>query len=333
MKKLNLISCLAALLLSGAALTQTALAQTPEPPPDAVAPLDTVTVYSEVERQADESTSRRTVRSVLAPVESLGLQYARWKQPVCFNVYGLSPLAKYVVERRLRDIAQQVGAPLDRDDPCIPNVTIVFTPDPQATLDSIARAKNYLVPWAGMIRSRLRESQPIQAWYSTVVRGSDGRRFLEYGAPDGRRFLQYDNDYDDDWRMSRVFGGAMTRINTGVETEIGTVTVLVDTKAIMGRSLGSLADHFALISLSQARVSRGCFGVDTIANLVHEGCDGAVAAEAITLGDLALLTGIYKTPDDRMQNLHAQRIIGNMREVLEAQLRDRERPANLDFER
>ena len=57
------------------------------------------------------------------------------------------------------------------------------------------------------------------------------------------------------------------------------------------------------------------------------------AAEAITLGDLALLTGIYKTPDDRLQNLHGQRIIGNMREVLEAQLRDRERPANLDFER
>ena len=313
MKKLGLAILL---LLSGAAL-----AQTPVPTPDAVAPLDTVTVYSEAERQADESLSRRTVRSVLAPVETMGFQYARWKQPVCFNVYGLSAVAKYVVERRLKDIAHQVGAPLDRADPCVPNVTIVFTADPKATLESIARVKNYLVPWAGMYRSRWREAQPIQAWYSTVVRGPDGRRFLEY---DG---------YNDDWEQPRLIGPSGTRMGSGIETEIGTVTVLVDTKAIMGRTLGSLADHFALISLSQARVSRGCQEVDTIANLVHADCPPAVTAEAITLGDLALLTGIYKTPDDRLQNLHGQRMIGNMREVLEAQLRNRERPANLDFER
>lgn len=319
-----------ALLLSGATLShawaQDRLQRAPAPaaPPvdaselqTATSTLDPVTVYSEAERQADESLSRRTVRSVLAPVDAFN-QYSLWKQPVCFNVYGLSSIAKYVVERRMKDIAGMVGAPLDRADPCIPNVTIVFTPDPPATLQSIATTRNYLVPWAGMIRSRVKEAQPIQAWYATVIKGSDGRKYLQY---DG---------YNDD--EPHVVAAALDRFNSGVETEMAAVTILVDTKAIMGMQLGALADHFALISLSQSRVSRGCLGVDSIANLPHGNCDPSVTTQTITLGDVAMLTGLYKTPDDRMQNLHAQRIIGNMREMLEAQLKAGHRPANLDFE-
>jgi hypothetical protein len=315
-----------ALLLSSAAAFSQAWAQpaAPEAPP-ANAPelrtptdsLDPVTVYSEAERQADESISRRTVRSVLAPVEAFN-QFARWKQPVCFNVYGLSSIAKYVVERRMKDIAEMVGAPLDREDPCVPNVTIVFTPDPPATLQSIATTRNYLVPWAGMIRSRIKEALPIQAWYATVIKNN------------GRKFLQYDGYNDDEPYM---VAASLDRFGSGVETELGAVTILVDTKAIMGLQLGTLADHFALISLSQSRVSRGCLEVDSIANLPHKDCPPNVTAQAITLGDVALLTGLYKTPDDRLQNLHAQRIIGNMREVLEAQLKAGHRPSNLDFEK
>jgi hypothetical protein len=315
-----------ALLLSGAAAFSQAWAQpaAPEAPPENAPELQTptdsldpVTVYSEAERQADESISRRTVRSVLAPVEAFN-QFARWKQPVCFNVYGLSSIAKYVVERRMKDIAEMVGAPLDREDPCVPNVTIVFTPDPPATLQSIATTRNYLVPWAGMIRSRIKEAQPIQAWYATVIKNN------------GRKFLQYDGYNDDEPYM---VAASLDRFGSGVETELGAVTILVDTKAIMGLQLGTLADHFALISLSQSRVSRGCLEVDSIANLPHKDCHPDVTTQAITLGDVALLTGLYKTPDDRLQNLHAQRIIGNMREVLEAQLKAGHRPSNLDFEK
>jgi hypothetical protein len=316
------------LLLSGAALSHgvsQAWAQpTPEVPanaPELQTPtdsLDPVTVYSEAERQADESISRRTVRSVLAPVDAFN-QYSRWKQPVCFNVYGLSSIAKYVVERRMKDIAAMVGAPLDRQDPCVPNVTIVFTPDPPATLQSIATTRNYLVPWAGMIRSRIKEALPIQAWYATIIKGADRRKYLQY---DG---------YNDD--EPYVVAASLDRFNSGVETELGAVTILVDTNAIMGMQLGTLADHFALISLSQSRVSRGCLDVDSIANLPHKDCPPNVTVQAITLGDVALLTGLYKTSDDRLQNLHAQRIIGSMREVLEAQLTSGQRPFNLDFEK
>ena len=82
------LPALALLLVSSTA----ALAQAPAP--ESLAP---ETVYSDVERERDQSISRETVETVLDPVDTVDGQYARWKRPVCFNVYGLSAAAKYVV--------------------------------------------------------------------------------------------------------------------------------------------------------------------------------------------------------------------------------------------
>ncbi len=48
-------------------------------------------------------------------------------------------------------------------------------------------------------------------------------------------------------------------------------------------------------------------------------CAAGLQPAAITNNDLALLTGLYKTPDDFTGRLQRQRIIGNMRKSLEAQ--------------
>jgi hypothetical protein len=285
-------------LVSGAAF-----AQQPAQAPAQDSALAPETVYSDAQRGEDESLSRRTVQSVLAPVDTFENQYSRWKMPVCFNVYGLAAAAKYVVERRMKDVAQQVGAPLDRNEACVPSVTIVFTVDPQATLQSIAKVRPWLVPGLDMIRSRARQSQPIQAWYATAARGKSGRLQLLY---DG---------YDDE--PVRIAPSELSRLSTGIETEMAGVTVIVDTKSIMGMQLGTLADHFALVSLAEAQYSTGCKPVRTVANLMHRNCDPALVADALTPGDIALLTGLYKTDDQRLQAIQGQRITGNMRKTLE----------------
>jgi hypothetical protein len=288
---------LALLLLSSAA----ALAQTPAPPVSG----GVETVYSDSQLERDQSISRETVQTILDPVDTADDQYARWKRPVCFNVYGLSAAAKYVVERRLKDIAQQVGAPIDRNDPCRPTVTIAFTTDPNATLESIAKVRPWMLPGFNMIRNSVRQSQPIQAWYTTVVTNDNGHRTIEYdGFSDEPNFMP---------------SATISRISTGVSTEMGTVVMVVDTNAIMGMSLGTLADHFALLSLAQARAARHCRDIETIANLMQKDCGTERKPTAITNNDLALLTGLYKTPDDHMQRLQRQRVIGNMRRTLEAQ--------------
>jgi hypothetical protein len=278
-----------------------AMAQTPPPLSENVE-----TTYSQAQREVDESLSRRTVMEVLVPADATEDQYARWKYPICFNVYGLAPVAKYVVERRMKDIATQVGAPIDRAEDCAPNVLIAVTPDQAATLQSIADVRPWLVPGLGMIRSRVREALPVQAWYAIAMQGGYGRRMLVY------------NGYDYEPQVVPVT--SFSRLSSGFETELAAVTTVVDQKAIMGMPLGTLGDYFALLALSQARPSRSCKDFETITNLMLDGCDPATKVTSLSKGDIALLTGLYRTPDDQMARIQRLRIIGNMRRSLEAQL-------------
>ncbi len=296
----------AAILLLAAMAT--AMAQTP--PPVTSAP---ETVYSEAQRDMDETLSRRAVEGVLDQADGTeNGQYARWKVPVCFNVYGLSPLAKYQIERRMKDIAHQVGALVDGQDDCAPNILIAFTPEPKATLESIVKVRPWLVPGLGMIRSRTRESLPIQAWYSIALTGKGGRPALVY---DG---------YDEE---PRIFAAAsLNRLGSGLSSQIMAVTMVVDTKAIMGMNLLTLADHFALMTLVQARATARCRDFPTIANLMTKTCDPSNTAQTITDKDIALLTAHYAVTDDRMELLQGLRIMGTMRRTLESQVTGKDVP-------
>ncbi len=162
----------------------------------------------------------------------------------------------------------------------------------------------WLLPGLGQIRSRTKEAQPVQAWYATLIRGHDYWK-LEY---DG---FEQEPQGVNPWEM--------TRLNSGIETQIGAATIVVQTNAIMGKSLASLADHFALLALAQGRASDTCKPVQTIANLLRSDCDPAYRAQEMTAGDIALLSGLYQTPDDAMQRIQKIRIMGNMRKTLEAQ--------------
>src|SRR6188508_2766126 len=109
-----------------------ALGQTPPPVSG-----EMETVYSDAMKERDQTLARRFVQSLLKSPITMEDQYAKWTVPVCPHVYGLAPGPTYVVERRIRDVAAQVGAPVDRDEFCRHNVSIIVTEDPQATLDSI----------------------------------------------------------------------------------------------------------------------------------------------------------------------------------------------------
>jgi hypothetical protein len=301
MKRLALVL----LLISGAAF-----AQPPAPAQEASAPPEPETVYSLGEYIDDYYQASRSVNGLLFPADGTFYphgQYSRWRQPVCFNVYGLAPAAKYVVERRMKEIAAQIGAPVDRDDPCVPNVSVLVTPDPAATLQSIAEVRPWLVPCVGMIRSRVKETLPVQAWYAGMIVGAYGQKTVVNPCDDGGG--------------SFFETGFSSHLHSGFATEIGAVTILVNTQAIMGLPLRALADHFALLSLAEARQGRGCKAVESVANLMAGDCDPALVAKEITSNDLTLLTSLYGTTDDRLQMLHHVRIIGKMRRTLEAQRR------------
>ena len=300
-------------------------------------------MYSDAQRAADQDLSRRFVEGMLAPGYSFSNQYAKWTRPVCPHVVGMSGTSKYLLERRIRDVAQQVGAPVDRNDPCTPNVTIFVTPEPQTMLNSIAAVAPYLV--IGGKQRELTVTQPIQAWYTTFRRDFGGLAQLDLpwedastaGGAEGVSTLVADpalsldggsvgntpggtgvvtsNNLERDIPRTRAQG---TRLSTGITPEMAGVLVLVDSKAIMGMQLGTLGDYFALLALAPSPVTRHCQEAPSIANLIAQGCASDVKTSALSNVDVALLTGLYQTPI-KPETMQRQRIIGAMRRTLEAQ--------------
>lgn len=292
-------------LLFTVALPGMALAQAPAPPDEPE------TITSEAQRQKDELLSRKFVQSILRPSTSLEGQFAKWKTPVCPHVYGLLPASAQFVERRIRDVAAQIGAPVDHVDPCVSGIGIIFTAQPQASLESIAAARPFLLLGNDQ---KLVVRYPVQAWYATLR--------TDYG---GFKTIDIPFEITEAWRdcnpglagcpQSRAND---TKLHTGHTVEIAAATVLVDTRAVTGMPLGSVADYLALLTLAQAPVTGRCQPAPSIANLFLKDCEADFHVDGLSDADLAMLTALYQTPDEP-EKLQMQRIVGNMHRKLEGQ--------------
>lgn len=281
------------LLAAGAASAQVQLTTPPE------------TIYSDAQRQVDLDHSRRMVETMLAPSFSIDDQYARWKRPVCPHVYGLTPVAAWQVEHRIREVAAMVGAPLDHSDPCIANIGIFFTAEPQASLLSIASAQPYLIEGGSQ---KLTVRYPVEAWYATFRVDYNGFKNID---------IPWDKitpPLDDPPHIA----ANDSRLHTGLTAEMGAATVLVDSKAVTGMTLGELGDYLALMTLAQASQYGTCQPMPTISNLMLKGCPREDTPHTLSHVDIALLTALYQVPDIP-ELLQKQRIVGAMRRSLEQQ--------------
>ena len=292
MKKILALS----LLLSG---TVTALAQAPAPPIE--------TIYSDAQREKDLTASQHMVDLMLAPSFSIDGQFARWKQPICPHVYGLTPVTAWFVEHRIREVAAMVGAPVDRSDSCIPNIGIIFTAQPQASLESIAARRPFLIQGGAQ---KLAVHYPVQAWYATWKTDYDGFKTIDIP-------WEIAEPWRDDSTPPQVAAND-SRLHTGQTAEMGAATVLVDTKAATGMTLGELSDYLAFMTLAQASQYGACLPMETISNLMTSGCGADETAHRLSHADIALLTALYEVPDDP-ELLQKQRIVGAMRRSLEKQ--------------
>jgi hypothetical protein len=285
------------LLLLGAGA---AWAQTPAPPAG-----EPETVYSDAQRQKDDQLSRRFVQSLLRPSYSLEGQFAKWKHPICPHVVGMQPSAAYFVERRIRDVAQRIGAPLDRRDPCKPNIVVFVTGQPQALLDTLAEKELWL--FAASSRQELTVRFPVQSWYFGY--------FI-----DDKGFRVPDIPFEDvcAWCSAPSVPANDTRLRLGIRPDMTTATILVDSSAIAGLTLGSFGDYLALMALAQAPATGRCQPAPSIANLFLKDCDSDFHTTALSDADMAMLTALYQTPDEP-EKLQAQRLIANMRRNLEGE--------------
>jgi hypothetical protein len=298
-------------------LANAAAAQTPRPPVTG----EPETVYSDAQREKDNQLSRRFVQSLLRPSDSLEGQFARWKKPICPHIAGMAPAAAFVIERRIREIAQRIGAPLDRRDPCKTNIAIFVTAEPQTTIDAIIANDRMRLLTTAPHRD-LQMHYPVQVWYANYYRDDDG--LLRLDLPRGSAYAWTDDfppivvTPDSPKPLEGDAKADLTRLFTGMQPEMGDATVLVDFNAIKGMTLATLGDYIALLTLAQTPATGRCQPAPSIANLFLKDCEADFHTTALSDADMAMLTALYQTPDEP-EKLQEMRLIANMRKNLEGE--------------
>jgi len=296
-------------------------AQGPAPRAPALAQ-ENVTVTAAKSRQAVD----KFAKAFATPTKLAG-KIARWESRVCPVTVGQPPDLTFLVTDRVKEIAASVGAPVNVNPSCTPNIQIVFTTTPQALLDDVrAHDPDYLGYVEGSTaREKLATiTHPIQAWYMTETIDLDGRRQID----SSRRLGLEMNNFTafampDSMGVNRdpiSFPFATTakvtgnHINNGARSGFSHVLIVVDSGKLAGRNFNPLGDYIAMLALTQLSSPDVCQQLPSIVNMMAAGCDQAM--EGVTATDLAYLRSLYMMDADKDLLRQQNEIADRMQEAL-----------------
>ena len=270
---------------------------------------ETVTVTGQAPQERTE-TMRGFARSYVAPSRITG-KLARWAAPICPLIIGLQPDEKLAVSERIKKDATSVGAPVQAQQACRPNVIIAFAMDPQDLLTKIIDdhwnlARSVFGDIDGPMHARKlsKISSPIQAWYGTETRGrGDFPGSQEVAYPDVTGYCG---------PSTPCYVGLASNLNNGIESVFSRVFVVVDQGKVAGRDIGTIADYVAMLALSQTNAFAACRNMPSITNLLMSDCDASLKTAALSDTDLAFLRGVYKTLGGDTMNLQIGDIVREM---------------------
>jgi hypothetical protein len=184
----------------------------------------------------------------------------RWRAALCIEVRGVPPDQAAAVKARIEAVAQSMSLWLySSRQMCgkARNVSVVFTDDPQRTLDGvIANDPLTLGDQHSTTRNVKTVTRPIQAWYQMSLCGD--------------------------------VCGPKT-----VHEQLGAAMVLVDTRRAGHTKLAIIADYVAMLVLSEPRSPERCQALPSVLDLFAGPCQGRAAPTGLTPTDLAFLKAAY----------------------------------------
>jgi hypothetical protein len=220
---------------------------------------------------------------------------ARWRggrQSICPVTVGLGPGYNAFVTARLRALAAYVGAPVQSDPQCKNNVQILFTNNPQETMDDVKSwaAVYFRNRYSGGMNDLIafRSDHAIQGWYMTT---SGGALVLNTDVALVR--LNLWPVWPQITQLNAGIGSFGTRTGGGGGSGIGIVILVVDTTKVVGYSIGTIADYLAMLTLSVVQSPDYCDPLPSILDLMSSTCGAREKPTAITAGDLAFLKALY----------------------------------------
>ncbi len=274
--------------------------------PGPALPTESVTVIA---TKPSEETIRNFVETRAAPTRVTG-RMARWTRPVCPMTIGLGgKYAKYITQR-IRDVAAAVGAPVNEDQGCRPNIEVVFTTTPQPLLDSVRDQQPLFLGYYGNKAETLRVSQvthPIQSWYTTATIDMDGSRQVDSGRCGGTTISSQVNQVNSGDPMLQTQGpntlvlpcaivvhATGSRVHDGLSSGFFNVLAVAEPAKLYDYEVGALADYIAMQVLSQPASLDSCQELPSISNMLARNC--TTTPPRITDGDLAYLRALYRAP-------------------------------------
>lgn len=285
----------------------TAQAVPPSSPPAEALPEVVVTG----ERVSPEELHRRAedfVRRV--GVVTGDRQAARWRDPICPHIIGLSPVLSQKVEDKFRSIARAAGAPLAPTSRCEKNVIIAFTGDAGAVIRSLAsRSPRQLSEVPSGARADLLEGKaPIRWFYTTESRSKDGLRGTgsqpQWSSGNGQGGGSIIGDNGKSVSLLQYGSGIIS--TSGIRVLTG-ATVVIDVNLAEGKTLNAVASYAALVALSEVRLSG-----EKPAHSILGMFDRSEAAESLSEFDLRFLNSLYALPLDRNPRSQRGRIVRDL---------------------
>ena len=231
---------------------------------------------------------------------------ARWKVGICPLTMGLDPHFSNYVADRIREVAAAVGAPVDPDPACKPNIEVVFTTVPQELLDNVRKSQPVYLGYhdnGSQAAELAKVTHPMQAWYTTATDDMRGRPEVDSGAAGGTTITIQPDSY---WGLdpaaesgtitlnlphASAQSGTGSRLGDGLSTELYNVLIVAEPAKLLAYGMGTLSDYAAMLALAQPSLD-ACEELPSISNLLAPNC--TATTERLTDGDLAYLRAIYK---------------------------------------
>jgi len=285
------------------------LLATPLAAQPAAPPVENVTVTGARTRQAIEGF----VQSLATPTRATD-KIARWQKDICPIALGLKPGFLAFITKRLKDVAAQVGAPVNNSPSCQKNIAIIFTTAPQALIDNVRKKTPGLLGYydnQDQLDTLAKVRRPIQAWYTTATQDVAGQITVDSGRTAGMGLmlsvpctLLYPGFASGGicyFQPSGAHGAAVsgTRLGDGLRSGLYNVIIVVDPAKLADNEIGALADYIAMLALAQVKTQDTCQPLDSILNLLADGCPRPAA---LTANDIGYLTALYKmSPESSIQ--------------------------------
>ena len=270
---------------------------------------------------AAQTTAYSFVQSYAATTHTLE-QIARWADPICVEVYGLTPGKAAVIKTRIEDVAKALGVS-SLSAGCVKNIEVVFTGQPQKVIDDVAKNHEVLLGYEHRNDKGLRTvTRPVQAWYVTSTIGGAGPNagamfaFSELGASGGVIPMQSRERVLDDPNNRPPTGCGDSHFSACLKSVFVHVLVVVDTGRAKDASVGLISDYVAMLALSQPRALDRCNPLPSVTDLFAGSCPGRGAPNELTPADAAYLTALYTADAEAGSAAQKTDIAGRMSKIL-----------------